>query len=74
MRVALETKSHHPTVDGIDALLRRDDHVEDEEMPFETIRDVVFARTRVVHRAHELQVFDNLCTARISSRRVVPLY
>lgn len=63
-----KANSHHPTVNGIDAFLRGNDHVEDEEMSFETIWYVVFARSWVVHRAHVLQVFDYLHPAECGFR------
>lgn len=53
-------KSHHPTVNGVDTFLRRNNHVEDEEMSLQSVRDVVLARPRVIHRSDVLQIFDHL--------------
>lgn len=52
--------SHHLAINGIDAFLWGHDHVEDEEVTLEAVGNIVLACARMVHRAHILQVFDNL--------------
>lgn len=53
-------RAYHLAIYSVYAFLRRDDHVEDEEMALEAIGNVVFARPWMVHGTHILQVFDNL--------------
>lgn len=52
--------AHHPPIYRVYALLWRDDHVEDEEVAFQAVGDVVLSRSWVIHRAHILQVLNNL--------------
>ena len=44
-----ESSIQHLTIDIIDGGDGREHQVEDEEVPFQTVRDVVFAATRMAH-------------------------
>lgn len=63
--------AHHPTIDCIHALLRWDDHVENEKVALEAVRHVIFPGPRVIHCAHVLQIFDDLQVIKKGTKPVI---